>query len=83
MANQKSEKPAEKAKEYVKIMIPYVEGQGKEQTVGVNGVFYKIKKGVYVDVPLPVAMVVINSNQQAILAEENQERMKLQVQDLG
>ena len=29
----------------VEIMIPYIEGQGKEQTVGVNGKFYKIKKG--------------------------------------
>lgn len=73
----------EKKDDKVKIMIPYVEGQGKEQTVGVNGTFYKIRKGVYVEVPKAVAEVIMNSQQQAIIAEANQERMKMQYQDLG
>lgn len=67
----------------VEIMIPYIEGQGKEQTVGVNGKFYKIKKGTLVEVPREVAEVIANSQQQAIVAEANQEKMKMQVQDLG
>lgn len=73
----------EKKDDKVKIMIPYIEGQGKEQTVGVNGTFYKIRKGVYVEVPKAVAEVIMNSQQQAIVAEANQERLKMQVQDLG
>jgi hypothetical protein len=79
MANTKAEKKDDK----VLIMIPYVEGQGKEITVGVNGVFTKIKKGVMVEVSRPVAEVIMNSQQQAMVAEANQERMKMQVQDLG
>ena len=67
----------------VTIMIPYIEGQGEEQTVGVNGKFYKIKKGRMVEVPREVAEVVMNSQQQAIVAEANQKKMKMQVQDLG
>lgn len=74
---------AEKKEDKVLIMIPYVEGQGKEITVGVNGVFTKIKKGVMVEVSRPVAEVIMNSQQQAMVAEANQERMKMQVQDLG
>lgn len=79
MANTKTEKKEDK----VMIMVPYVEGQGTELTVGVNGVFTKIKKGVMVEVPRPVAEVIMNSQQQAMVAEANQERMKMQVQDLG
>jgi len=79
MANTKAEKKEDK----VMIMVPYVEGQGTELTVGVNGVFTKIKKGVMVEVPRPVAEVIMNSQQQAMVAEANQERMKMQVQDLG
>lgn len=79
MANTKAEKKEDK----VMIMVPYVEGQGTELTVGVNGVFTKIKKGVMVEVPKPVAEVIMNSQQQAMVAEANQERMKMQVQDLG
>ena len=79
MANTKAEKKEDK----VMIMVPYVEGQGSELTVGVNGVFTKIKKGVMVEVPRPVAEVIMNSQQQVMVAEANQERMKMQVQDLG
>ena len=79
MATNKAEKKDDK----MMIMIPYIEGQGEEQTVGVNGVFYKIRKGRYVEVPRAVAEVIINSQQQAIVAETNQERMKMQYQDLG
>ena len=67
----------------VKVMIPYIEGQGTDQTVGVNGVFYKIKKGCWVDVPEVVAEVIMQSQQQAMVAEANQAMMKMQVQDLG
>lgn len=80
MANTKN---TEKKDDKVMIMVPYVEGQGTELTVGVNGVFTKIKKGVMVEVPRPVAEVIMNSQQQAMVAEANQERMKMQVQDLG
>lgn len=73
----------ENTEKRVRVMIPYVEGQGTDQTVGVNGVFYKIKKGCWVDVPEAVAEVIINSQQQAMVAEANQEKMKMQVQDLG
>lgn len=79
MATTKTDKKDDK----VTIMIPYVEGQDKEITVGVNGVFTKIRRGVMVEVSRPVAEVIMNSQQQAMVAEANQERMKMQVQDIG
>ena len=79
MANAKPKKSDEK----VLIMIPYVEGEGEDQTVGINGEFWKIKKGVYVEVPRKVAKVIQESQKQNMVAIREQERMKLQIQDLG
>ena len=66
----------------VKIMIPYIEGEDPELTVGINGVFYKIIKGEEVDVPRAVAKVISNSNKQMKAALENQKKFKQQVTDL-
>ena len=62
----KSEEPR------VRIIVPYIEGEDPEQVVGVNGKFYQIRKGVYVDVPPEVAEVLENANMQMVRAREFQ-----------
>lgn len=55
----------------VKIRLPRAgEGQPQEQFVGVNGVGYRIKRGVEVEVPASVAEVLRNADIAAdVLAE--------------
>lgn len=79
MATKKTDKaePAEtktnvKEPERVRIIVPYIEGEDPEQVVGVNGKFYQIRKGVYVDVPPEVAEVLENANMQMVRAREFQ-----------
>jgi hypothetical protein len=89
MATKKSE--AEKAnvkedvktaeQELVNVMIPYVEGQDPEVTVGINGVYTKIKKGRPVKVPRNVAEVLAQSDQMTMVALETQEKFKSQRED--
>lgn len=69
----------QKPEDRVRIMIPYIEGQDPEETVGINGVFYKIIKGEEVEVPRAVAKVLSNSNKQMKAAEENRRKFKQQV----
>lgn len=45
-------------KETVKVLIPFVEGEDPEETVGINGVMTKIQKGKMVEVPVAVAQVL-------------------------
>lgn len=66
----------------VRIMIPYIEGEDPEETVGINGVFYKIIKGEEVEVPRAVASVLSNSNKQYKTALSNQRKFKKQVTEL-
>lgn len=82
MANKEN---TEKKQETAVITIPYVEGQGTEKTFGVNGVFYKVKKGRPVEVPISVAKLWWQCQEQEMAAIEAQERMKMQSvnQDLG
>ena len=68
--------------ETVKIMVPYIEGEDPEVTVIINGHITKFKKGVTVDVPIKVAKVLENSNQQMMSALDNQAKFKKQVMDL-
>ena len=84
MADEKAN-TAKKAKknDKVLIMVPRIEGEKDEKTVCINGVYTKIKRGTYVEVPRAVASVLINSERQNSVAVEEQERMKMQVQDLG
>lgn len=83
---ESTEKPKAKAKEAddgkVAIMLPYIEGEDREVTVGVNGVYTKIRKGVVVRVSPEVAEVLENSNQQMMRALDNQEKFKMQRTDL-
>lgn len=71
-----------KTDDYVTIMIPFVEGEAPDLTVGVNGKFTKIKKGYTVRVPRNVAEVIANSNQQMMAALENQRKFENQRTDL-
>ena len=90
MATKKSEaekKPIVKEdvkseeQELVNVMIPYVEGQDPEVTVGINGVYTKVKKGRMVKVPKNVAEVLAQSDQMTMVALENQEKFKSQRED--
>lgn len=76
------EEPKAKDDGLVTIMIPYVEGEDREVTVGINGVYTKIRKGVTVRVTPAVAEVLANSNKQMMAALDNQEKFKSQRQDL-
>lgn len=67
--------------ELVNIMVPFIEGQDPEVTVGINGVYTKIKKGRPVKVPRNVAEVLAQSDQMMMVALENQEKFKAQKQD--
>ena len=78
----KAEPKAEAKRETVKIMVPYIEGDEREETVIINGHITKFKKGVTVDIPIKVAKVLENSNQQMMSALDNQARFKKQVMDL-
>lgn len=89
MATKKSEAEKVNVKEDVKtaeqelvnVMIPYVEGQDPEVTVGINGVYTKIKKGRPVKVPRNVAEVLAQSDQMTMVALETQEKFKSQRED--
>lgn len=89
MATKKSEAEKVNVKEDVKteeqelvnVMIPYVEGQDPEVTVGINGVYTKIKKGRMVKVPRNVAEVLAQSDQMTMVALETQEKFKSQRED--
>lgn len=55
----------------VKIRLPLVKGdEVQEDFVGVNGKFYKIKRGVVVEVPESVEEVIRHSEQQDYKAAE-------------
>lgn len=91
MATKKLDKPEEEVKEVkakkeederVALMVPYVEGQDPEVTVIINGEITKFKKGVVVKVKPNVAEVIANSNQQMMLALQNQDKFKNQNMDL-
>lgn len=77
-----AEKELKKEKPRVRIMIPYIEGEDPEQTVGVNGKWYKIIKGEEVEVPSCVASVLSNSNKAMKTALENRKKFKRQVTEL-
>ena len=68
--------------ERVLIMIPYIEGDDPEVTVGINGKFTKIQKGTQVYVSKDVAEVIMNSNKQAMLAREQAKKFESQRTDL-
>ena len=75
-------KQEKKEEEKVLIMIPYIEGDDPEVTVGINGKFTKIQKGAQVYVSKDVAEVIMNSNKQAMIARENQKKFENQRTDL-
>lgn len=78
-----TEKKTADKDERVLIMIPYIEGEDPEVTVGINGVFTKIRKGVAVYVSKPVASVLQNSYHQAMLQQENSKRFERQVTEFN
>ena len=69
---------ASKKEERVKIMVPYIEGEEPEITVGINGKFTKIRRGVEVEVPWYVAELLKNSNRQMMAALDQQKKFENQ-----
>ena len=69
---------ASKREEKVKIMVPYIEGEEPEITVGINGKFTKIRRGVEVEVPWYVAELLKNSNRQMMAALDQQKKFENQ-----
>lgn len=64
-----------KSKEnYVRMILPRVEGEEESLTVTVNGEIYQIRKGVEVEVPPTVAQVIRNSMLAGDTAARNQEK---------
>lgn len=76
-------KPEAKEPARVRIIVPYIDGEDEELTVGINGKYYKIRKGVYVDVPPEVAEVIENSNSQMVRAREFQRQYEGTGKDLS
>ena len=81
-AEAMTEPKAEKDEQRVRVMVPFIEGEDPEVTVIINGHITKFKKGVTVEIPMNVAKVLENSNQQMMSAVENQQKFKKQVMDL-
>lgn len=76
------EKEVKAEEDKVTIMVPYIEGEDPDLTVGINGVFTKIKRGVLVEVSRPIAEVIENANQQMIVSRANRAKFKNQRTDL-
>ena len=68
--------------EKVMVMIPFIPGQDPEETVWVNGICTKIKKGEQVMVSRPVASVLENSYEAQRIAMVNRANLKNQRTDL-
>lgn len=71
-------KKTKEDKGMVSMYIPIIDGDTEDITVGCNGVMYKIKKGVQVEVPYKVAVILQNSNRQAVRAQEYSDSVKMQ-----
>lgn len=67
-------KPAKK--DTVAIMVPMIEGEDPYITVGINGHYTQIKRGVAVEVSKAVAEVIQNSNMQMMAALEKQKEFE-------
>lgn len=77
-AEEKKQEAKDPFQETVKIKLPLIKGAG-DVHVGVNGRFWQIKRGVSVDVPLPVYEVLQHQEemeQQAQAFEEELARKK-------
>lgn len=64
--------------ELVPIFIPLEDNDSGELTVGFNGTIYKIKKGQEVMVPRKLAIIIRNSNAQAVAMRQYSESVKEQ-----
>lgn len=69
---------APKKDEKVTIMVPLIDGEEQEITVGINGKFTKIRRGVEVEVPVNVANVIKRSNYQMMAALKKQKKFENQ-----
>lgn len=71
-AEEKATESAEEKEPRVRIKLPLIEGEDPEKVVGINGKYYKIRRGKWVDVPPEVAEVLDNSDAQMVSAMEFQ-----------
>lgn len=77
----KTEKKTEAVDYYeekVPIFIPLIDGEAGDMVVGHNGIIYKIKRGQEVMVPRKLAIIIQNSNAQAVAMREFSESIKNQ-----
>lgn len=75
----KAEKPeVDYYDELVPIFIPLIDGESGDITVGHNDLLYKIKRGEEVMVPRKLAIIIRNSNAQAVAMRAYSESVKNQ-----
>ena len=60
----------------VMVMVPYIEGEDPEVTVIINGHITKFRRGETVRVTQAVAQVLEQSNQQMMVALQNQKKFE-------
>lgn len=77
-AKKLTEADPEYYEEKVSIFIPIEEGGSDELVVGHNGTIYKIQKGTEVEVPRKLAIIIKNSNAQAVAMKKYSESVKNQ-----
>lgn len=67
-------KPKEKM---VKVRLPIIKGaESQERYVALNGRRFKIKRGIWVEVPEGVAEIIRHSEEQEYIAEELKEALE-------
>ena len=75
-------KPEEPYQKTVKVKIPRVKGQREDVMVGVNGKFWQIKRGVYVEVPMPVYEVLQHQEEMEAEASELEDQLEEQLKQM-
>ena len=78
-AAQKEKNPFE---ETVRIKLPIIKGERSDVMVGVNGKFWQIKRGVYVDIPLPVYEVLLHQEEMELQASMLEEQLAAQLEQM-
>ena len=78
-AAQKEKNPFE---ETVRIKLPIIKGERSDVMVGVNGKFWQIKRGVYVDIPMPVYEVLQHQEEMELQASMLEEQLAAQLEQM-
>ena len=68
--------------ETVRIKLPIIKGERTDVMVGVNGKFWQIKRGVYVDIPMPVYEVLQHQEEMELQASMLEEKLAEQLEQM-